>query len=501
MTTPHPDRSLALRGVDGPAWSPDGKWFAYIFDGRLWRVPVTPEGAIAGAPIRMTDELADALNWASDSQSILYLGVDRLKRIDLTGKVADAHPHLAYTPEISSERIVIHAGRLIDVVSGTSQRDMDIVIDGNLITSIEPHRAREDGARVIDASGQSIIPGLIEPHTHMTSNFGERLGRIWLAMGVTAVREPGADPYDALERREAWVSGRRLGPRGFMTGGLTDGSRVFYGFANSVTTPEHLDLELERARWLDYDLIKTYVRMPDHVQKTIVARAHQIGIPVSSHEIFPAVGYGVDAVEHLRGTSRRGYSPKQTEMGFSYADVTDLLAKSGMTITPTMGLSGGFNLKVLRDPAILAHPVYTALFRDAERAALKAGVDRVRQTEPSLARSVDAMGLAITDIIKKGGRITAGTDSPFIPYGLSFLVELMLYEDAGLSPADVLRSATIWPAAVLGVDKHLGTIEPGKLADLVIVDGDPLARISDLAKVHAVVSNGRYLPRADLMME
>jgi imidazolonepropionase-like amidohydrolase/Tol biopolymer transport system component len=500
--TPHPDKSLAMRGDDGPVWSPDGKSLAYVFEGTLWMVPVDGDGAIAGSPTRLTTDLADAPSWTGDSKSILYVATDRLMRLPLAGRERrpkDVHPNFTWRVAVPTGRTVVRAGRVFDGVANSYRENADIVIEGQRIVAIEPRAERDAATRIVDAADKAVIPGLIESHSHLAAPFGERLGRLWLAMGVTSVRDPGADPYDALERRESWASGRRPGPRQFFAGGLTDGSRVYYGFANSVTTPEHLELEMARAKRLDADMIKTYVRMPDAMQKMIVAQAHAIGIPVSSHEIYPAAAFGVDQVEHLRGTSRRGYSPKQTELGFSYADVVDILSKTGMTVTPTMGLSGGFTRAVLNDPSLLRHPVYAALFRADERAASAAIYERARQTLPALDRTVAAMGKAIKQIVAGGGRITAGTDSPFVPYGLGFQIELELYEEAGLTPFQVLQSATVWPAQRLGVDAHLGTIAPGKLADFAIVDGDPLARIKDVRNIVGVVSNGRYFSREELL--
>lgn len=500
LVTPHPDRSLAMRGDDGPMWSPDGKFFAYVFDGRLWTVPVTPEGEINGSPKRINEHLTEAPSWTGDSKSLVYMATDRFTRVKLGGQPQDVHPKFEWSLDIPEGRYVLRVGRLFDGITNTYAQNVDLLIEGNRVAAIEPRKEWESNTPIVDASDKTVIPGLIESHTHQSIVFGERLGRLWLAMGITSVREPGADPYDALERREAWASGQRLGPRQFFAGALTDGTRVFYGFANSVASPEHLELEMVRAKQLDFDMIKTYVRMPDAMQKTIVDRAHEIGIPVSSHEIYPAAGYNVDAVEHLRGTSRRGYSPKQSELGYSYDDVIDLLARTGMTITPTMGLSGGLIRNMLNDPTIEQHPPYVALFRPEERAQTASFNARSRGNLPSLDRNVKAMQRAIRQILERGGRITAGTDSPFMPYGLSFQVELELYEEAGLTPFQVLQSATIWPAERLGIDPHVGTIAPGKLADLVVVDGDPLARITDLRRIAAVVSNGRYLTRDELLL-
>ncbi len=497
--TPHPDKSLAMRGDDGPIWSPDGKSLAYVFDGRLWTVPVTPDGEIAGSPVRVNEHLTEAPSWVGDSKTLFYVATDRFTKLKPGAKPQDVHPNFTYTLDIPKSKYVLRVGKLFDGVKDTYAENVDVLIDGNKIVSIEPKRDWPATVKVVDASGKAVIPGMMESHTHQSITFGERLGRLWLAMGVTSVREPGSDPYDALERREAWTTGKRIGPREFYAGALTDGTRVFYGFANSVTTPEHLELEMVRAKQLDFDMIKTYVRMPDTMQQTIVTKAHEIGIPVSSHEIYPAVGYNVDAVEHLKGTSRRGFSPKQSELGYSYNDVIDMLSRTGMTVTPTMGLSGGLIRNTLRDPTLAQHPVYTAIYTEDERKTTAQFSERSRANLPALDRTVAAMQKAVKQIVDQGGRITAGTDSPFMPYGFSFQVELELYEEAGLTPYQVLLSATAWPAERLGLLPHIGTLEAGKLADLVIVDGDPLARIKDLRNINAVVSNGRYFTRDELL--
>src|SRR3546814_6222911 len=97
----------------------------------------------------------------------------------------------------------------------------------------------------------------------------------------------------------------------------------------AVSGPAHLERELERARILKYDILKSYVRMPDIYQRRIVEAAHQMGVPVTGHEIFPAAYTGVDATGHLGATSRRGYSPKQGPLGMAYEDVIQLFGDTG----------------------------------------------------------------------------------------------------------------------------------------------------------------------------
>ena len=159
------------------------------------------------------------------------------------------------------------------------------------------------------------MPGLIEMHAHLDDGYGENFGRVWLAYGITSLRIPSINPYAGLEQREAFDAGRRPGPRVFLAGDPFDGARVYYPGGVSVTSDEQLDRELDRASALGVDFFKTYVRLPDRLQKRIVDFAHAQNKPVTSHELYPAVAFGIDGVEHLSGTSRRGYSPKLSATG------------------------------------------------------------------------------------------------------------------------------------------------------------------------------------------
>jgi amidohydrolase family protein/WD40 repeat protein len=209
---------------------------------------------------------------------------------------------------------------------------------------------------------------------------------------------------------------------------------------------------------------------------------------------------GADGVEHIRGTSRRGYSPKVTALNRSYRDVIDLLAASRMTLTPTIGIMGAFQLSLLRDPGPLDDPRVRSLFPppviDAVRAALLAqkGADL-----DARAAALQPLGQTVRAVVQAGGRVVAGTDSPINPYGLSLHLELEHFVSGGLSPAEALRTATVTAAEALGVSADLGTLEPGKLADLVVVEGDPLSDIRDARRVRWVIKDGQVFDRDALL--
>ena len=145
------------------------------------------------------------------------------------------------------------------------------------------------------------MPGLTEFHSHLQKDYGAAQGRAWLAFGVTTVRSPGNTPYEAVEDREANEAGVRPGPRVYGTGYLMEWNRVYYKMGIAISNVSQFEMELQRAKVLEHDLIKSYVRLPDLQQKRMVEFAHSIGVPVATHEIFPASLVGVDNTEHTGG--------------------------------------------------------------------------------------------------------------------------------------------------------------------------------------------------------
>jgi Tol biopolymer transport system component/imidazolonepropionase-like amidohydrolase len=498
---PLPHRSIGMREDFGPAWSPDGRHLAAIVDGHLAVLPIDAGGTPLGKPRRLSPELANTPSWTRDSRRVLYQHAEGLGLVDVgSGHIRRIRPRLTWSAKPSARRTVVHAGRLFDGRRAEARTNVDVIIDGTRIASIEPHRADLHTADVVDAANGTVLPGLIESHTHLSKGYGEVLGRIFLAFGITSVRNPAANAYEALEDREAVGAGVRVGPRVFATGEPFDGTRIYYPGGSSLEDDAQLDERFARADRLQFDLIKTYVRLPDVLQKQVIDRAHRLGLPVTSHEIYPAVAYGADGVEHIRGTSRRGYSPKMSELRRSYRDVIELLTTTGMTLTPTIVIQGGFPLLTLRDGWWLDDPrlrLFPAAASEAGRAI------RARGTSPQdLAEReaiVSPQERMVAQVVKGGGRVIAGTDSPINPYGVSLLAELEHYVRGGLSPAEAIRTATTVPAEAMGLGAELGTIEPAKLADLVIVDGDPLTNITDLRRTRYTIKDGVVYSIEDLL--
>ena len=487
--------SVGSRANDGPAWSPDGRQVAYISDGVLWTVAMTPAGETADAPRRLTNEAADDPTWTGDSRFLVYLSDDRLRRIDaLTGAARDITPTLDWTRAAPPASVLVRAGALFDGRSETLRRNVDIVIEDGVVTEVADRDPARTADQVVDASGQVVMPGLIEMHTHGGLADGEAMGRLWLSWGVTATRCPACDGYELTEAKEAGESGRRIAPRTFGTGGTIDGSRIYYPNAPALGASAQVELQMGRAASLGHDMIKTYVRLSDPMQRRAIAEAHALGIPVSSHELYPAVAYGGDGVEHVRGTSRRGYSTKVSETNGIYADAVDLLAASGMTLTPTVGIYGGYGLLAAEAPDFFEDPRVDVFFPDARAGA------RIPPDLELARRMVERMSSLPRRVLEGGGRIVVGTDSPIIPRGLSLHAEMEILVRYGrMRPVDVLRATTSESGEALGYENRLGVVAPGAFADLIVLDEDPLRDIAATRSVRTVILGGAVYTVEELL--
>ena len=501
LVVPEADVPVGKRSGDSAALSADGGQLAFVRNDRLYVMPITVGGEPAGPARQITTELADSISWAGPN-TILYMATDRLKLVDINNRsVRDVPLSLTWRRRVPTGRMVVHAGRLVDGRQPTTRDNVDIVIEGNRIQSVAPHRNDGHTGTVVDASTLTAMPGLIEAHGHQDEDFGRMFGRAYLAYGITTVRSPGGNPYEGLEERESIESGRRLGPRLFMTGYLLDGRRPYYPIATTAPDESVVDMELDRARRLDYDFLKTYVRLPDLLQRRAIEGAHRLGIPTSSHEIYPAALSGTDSVEHTGATSRRGYSPKQSGMGRAYDDVIQIVAKSHMTLTPTSAL-GGFQAATSGDPSIMQDPRMIELQPPWVR---RGGGGRGRgnaSAAPNPNALHDIMQRSaqeLTDLLQARVPIVAGVDAPLVPYGAALHTELAAYVETGFTPFQALQTATVNTAALLNAEHDLGTIEAGKLADIVLVDGNPLVNIRDTMNMRKVIKNGELWSIDDLL--
>jgi Tol biopolymer transport system component len=481
---------LSTRDGSGPAMSPDGKRIAYVSEGEIRVSYVDLSGNITGTMENRCPGVAHMPRWKRNSEDLSYLSGSSLLTCNVrTGEISTEYFNLTWA-RTSADDVTIHVGKLFNGVSDTTMDNVDVYISKGRITKITPHGSEPAVGELIDHSMDTMIPGIMAGHTHQTELLGEKLGRNWLSYGITSVRDPGSNPYKSLMRKETWESGIQKGPRIFYAGWLTGGARIYYGQSYSAINEKALRHEITRAKELDYDMVKSYVRLPDEFQQILIKEAHAMGIPLSSHEIAPAVQNAMDSVEHMGATSRRGYSPKFSYLSNSYADVTEIIAKSGLFITPTATLETGYFNYMLEHPEYLSDVKYRVFLDELQRDSLRrsAQSDYVAN---EIRLNSNMLG-TIKQMHDKGANFTAGTDSPFIPYGIAQHFEMIMFVDAGLSEADAIRAATIKVAENIGVEKDLGTLEVGKIADMAILEDNPLDDIRAIREVKATIRGGHY---------
>ncbi|MDB5459077.1 MAG: amidohydrolase [Caulobacteraceae bacterium] len=484
-------RSIGTRGDDGPHWSPDGKSIAYVLGSLLWTAPVDVRGRITGKPTKLNDEVTDSPSWSGDSASLLYLSNGKLKLIAAKGGAPLTIPvPLTWTQAKPPGRTVIRLGGLWAGRGPEVLRDVDVVIEGGKIAAVAPHggKAPPTGVKFVDASRLFAIPGLIDIHNHRQMqgySYGDRCGRLWLSFGVTTTRSPGSPAYHGVEEREAIGAGLRIGPRYFTTGEAIDGSRIYYNFMRPVTEEGQLELELQRADALGYDMMKSYVRAPLQQQKFVAEWGHKRGIPTTSHYHYPALNFGLDQMEHLGATSRFGYSRTLSPAGAGYEDVISLFAHAGARRTPTLFQAAPM---LADDPDLADDPRILALYPSWERAKLIGRTNAAKASDTAAQAVLKLCVEQIRDMLRSGGKVTAGTDSPIDLNCISLHMNLRGMVKYGVSPYEALLTATRFNGEFL--EAPLGVLEPGAMADIAIVEGDPLHRIEDAAKVRMTVLGG-----------
>jgi Tol biopolymer transport system component len=500
LTEPAPYKSIGTRGIDGPIYSPDGSRMLYVMDGYLYVRPVDANGVPGGEARAINEELTDAPSWSGDGKRVLYLANGKLHMVLSDGSAPPSAVPLDLTwhREKPVNRAILHAGRLWDGLGPNVRTDVDVTIVGRRIEKIEPHRdAVHTGADVIDATDRTAIPGLWEAHNHGyggLSGFGDRAGRIWLAYGFTELQSQGDGAYDGVEIKESFGAQARVGPRYFVGGEPIDGERGYYAGDHGVTNSKELQLELARAQALEYDNLKTYVRLPHELQAETVKFAHEkMGIWVGSHYGMPGVGFGMDVITHVSATSRWGYSYTRSTGGASYGDFRKLFAATNETVVSTPFAASALYAE---DPRILDDPRIATLNTPWEQRTMQAARDQAIRGGGGGRGGGGVAGLqkeeeTLLAILHSGGTVVLGTDSP-LP-GLAILNHLGLRAEVkyGFQPWEALQTATLLPARAFGYGKDLGSIEVGKLADLAIVEGNPLVEIKDTAKVERVLVDGR----------
>ena len=457
----------------------DGRLFAFVAGG--WFRVIHPGW----------ESIGDALSAAQDSAS-------NQREARLAQSLAD-HPTGA---------VAFRHASVFDAPNAALLHNQTVIVRGGRIEAVGADAAVRvpAGSRVIEARGKTLLPGLWDMHSHLSSVDGP----LDIAAGVTSARDLANDIDQLRHLRQSWDSGTAIGPRVVMAG-FMDGPGPFAGPTKVlVSTPDSALAWVDRYAGLGYEQIKMYSSLDTALVPLIAARAHARGLRVSGHiplhmTVTSAVRAGYDEIQHINflflnflGDSIDTRTPQRFIAVGRYGPDLDLVSDSVRAFLAFLK-----DHKTVIDPTLATfEPIFTA-----RPGALDAGAARIADRLPAqVRRGFLTGGIARTDaeaaryriayakmlafvkaLHDSGIPLVAGTDCMA---GFCLQRELELYSQAGIPNAQVLRIATWGAATVTKRTDRLGAIRPGYLADLVLVDGDPVADIANIRHADLVMKGG-----------
>jgi imidazolonepropionase-like amidohydrolase len=395
---------------------------------------------------------------------------------------------------------------LIDGTGAPVVEDAVVVIDNGKITAVGARKSVTipKGAKTFDGKGKYLLPGLWDMHAHFEQ---VEWGPVYLAAGVTTVRDVGNE-FDFIKAvRDSIADGRGLGPRMLLAGIVDGDSESAIGIIRANNADEARAV-VKKYHDANFQQVKIYSSMKPDVLKVICDEAHKYGMTVSGHiprgmDAIEAVEAGMDQINHIQYLPRV-LLPKdyKTQPGVAPpVDLNSVEAKAAFAFFKEH--------HTVFDPTMvvfewLLHPSSTP-FAQIEPGAAKLPQELmgpINNTGVPAERAAAAQASTelflrlIGALHKEGIDVIAGTDQ-VVP-GHSLRRELELYVKAGFTPMEAIQSATKVPARIMKMEQQTGTVETGKAADLILVDGNPLDNISNLRNTRFVVTGGKIYDCAKL---
>jgi imidazolonepropionase-like amidohydrolase len=436
------------------------------------------------------------------------------------GLVAFAALALPSARAVAQRPLVFTHVTVIDGADSTPRPDQTVIIRGNRIAAVTPSRSARipADARIVDGRGKFLIPGLWDMHVHTATVGGRAVLALYVANGVTGVRDMAGDWPTLTAFRDDIASGRLVGPRVIASGPYLEGGNIPIPHI-LARTPDEGRAGVDSLVRLGVDFVKVHGQLTRDTYFAITRRARERGIAVAGH--VPRVVGSADAsdsgqrsIEHLLAIPVQctpaesiALQPRfrvQAALGrCSSQDLAPLYARfvrNDTWVTPTFVAQ--YEVAAWPGRALpgdsLAHYLPDSLRRYV------AGIFPMPDSIPP---GADSVGLAmfakrlaqVATMHRAGVRVLTGTDAPLrnSPPGFGIHEELVLLARGGLSPFEIIRAATLEPARYFRALDSLGTIAPGKLADLVLLDANPLDDIRNTRRIAAVVANGRLYDAKD----
>ena len=423
--------------------------------------------------------------------------------------------------------LVLQHVAIVDVIAGRVQPDMTVEIRGRTIAAVSADRGARvpPGASVVDGRGKYLIPGLWDMHVHLSWPPGAAQISlpVMVANGVLGARDMHGTLAAVVGLKRAVADGSQIGPRLFVAGPAVDGPNSFLPAARVVRTAEEARAAVRELKAAGVDFIKVYSSLPRDLYFAVAGEAKRAAIPFVGHVPYAvtaaeASDAGQRSMEHLTevdvGTSsdeirikaeeveamdqKHGSIPDADRLRRTYdsAKAVSLFARfkrNGTWQVPTL-------VVLYQSGRSVGHPT-----NDSLDVYIPKPLREYWQSVPAdLAATMGALYPIHADLVgsinRAGVPLLAGSDcpNPYVYPGFSLHDELGLLVHAGLTPAEALRTATVNPARFLGLTDSLGTVAAGKVADLVLLDGNPLDDIANTRRIRAVIRGGHLLDRSAL---
>ena len=391
-----------------------------------------------------------------------------------------AHPQATST-------VAIVGATLIDGRGGPAIADSVVIVRGEQIVSIGKRNATQipQGAEVVDAKGLTLLPGLIDSHFHIDGD--DSLPALYLSHGITSIRDPGQwiEAYDAARKAPTTV------PRLFLCGPHLDSPPPAYP-TDSYIVRDADETRIAVNRFVDdgASAIKVYFRLPLALIKVAIDTAHSRGVPVMGHlevvDARDAINAGIDGIEHATsfGTA---LLPLRDAEKYRQAVLSDNNARregryvvwNSINLTTPQATA---LFKLIVDRGVVLSPTLAVFERQpGDKDTTNVHVHGFKQMEAFV-------GLAR----KAGAKVVVGShsDVPHAKRGWAYQRELELLVESGLTPMEAIVGGTLENARYFRIEDRLGSVEVGKLADLILVEGDPLQNISNMRRIKRVMLNG-----------
>jgi imidazolonepropionase-like amidohydrolase len=474
--------------------SPDGKWLALRSNSEIWLAPMGASPVADAQVKRISTEGGRSFAFTPDSSALIYAYAGKVWRLAVTGGARTEIPFRVTLTRNVPPPLLIQRVRVLDFAAGRFGDAASMLVQNGRIQWIGSEQGKQipSNAVRLDAGGRYAIPGLFDSHVHSAWSNQQTNEDAFIAFGVTSVRDTGStlDLMTALDERS--TSTALPAPRYFYAGEIFEGLMPHWGDAFlQVGSEQEARAEVRNWKAAGVDFIKVYPSLPWHLQQAVADEAHRVGLPL--------VGHGLSSEEVTRRILL-GYSTLEHNAGAAYDDILKLAAAAGTTLDPTLNVGNGALMRANEPEWEKSWRVQEFVPEEARRSAGPGRGGGPGVTAEQLRGRARAGFDRMLTARKTGVNFLGGTDSLMggVFFGLSLHWEIAQFVDAGFPAIDVLRMATERAAEQVGASADLGSLTPGKLADVVLLDRDPLENIRNTQSIWQVVKGGHVYDPAKL---